>query len=189
MSAVVDNPGNNSNFNKIIGLPTINKNSLGFPLNSRKTGFTSPFAFRMFLLAKLPAAFFAGLKLKSVNGTKSIISVRYNWFNKNPFGSLYFAVLAMAAEASTGILCIAAIRREKQKVSMLITKIEGNFMKKAVGQICFTCQDGLKIQQAIEETITDGESRSIVCQSIGINESAEVVAEFFCTWSFKARNK
>jgi hypothetical protein len=143
----------------------------------------------MFLLAKLPAAFFAGLRLKSIDGSKSVISVRYNWFNKNPFGSLYFAVLSMAAEASTGILCIAAISKEKQKVSMLITKIEGNFIKKAVGEIRFSCQDGLKIEQAIEETISNGDSRSIICQSIGVNESAEPVAEFFCTWSFKAKNK
>src|SRR4051812_4107385 len=116
------NPENNSNFNKV-GLATINKNSLRFLFKNRKTGFTSPFAFRMFLLAKLPAAFFAGLRLKSINLVKSVISVRYNWFNKNPFGSLYFAVLSMAAEASTGILCIEAIRRKNRKVSMLITKI------------------------------------------------------------------
>src|SRR3954462_3393809 len=109
----------------------------------------------MFLLLKVPAAFFAGLKLKSSSPEEAVVSVSYNWFNKNPFGSLYFAVLSMAAEASTGILCIAAIRKEKQKVSMLITKIEGNFIKKAVGEICFSCQDGLKIEQAIEETLSN----------------------------------
>src|SRR3982751_3355042 len=111
----------------------------------------SPFAFRMFLLMKVPAAFFAGLRLEKLAAEEAVVSVGYKWFNKNPFGSLYFAVLSMAAEASTGILCISAIRREKRKVSMLITKIEGNFIKKAVGEICFACQDGLKIQQAIKE--------------------------------------
>jgi hypothetical protein len=171
----------------IVSFKKSSRHSLLF--NSQKTDFPSPFAFRMFLLAKLPAAFFAGLKLISIDPAKAVVSVRYNWFNRNPFGSLYFAVLSMAAEASTGILCIAAVQWEKRKVSMLIIKIEGNFIKKAVGKICFTCGDGLKIRQAMEETMTDGESRAIVCKSVGINETAEIVAEFFCTWSFKVRSK
>lgn len=141
------------------------------------------------MLTKLPAAFFAGLKLKNLSGGEAVVSVRYNWFNKNPFGSLYFAVLSMAAEASTGILCISAIRTNKRNVSMLITKIEGNFFKKALGVISFRCEDGHKIEQVIAETLATGEGRSLICQSIGKNEAGDKVAEFLCTWSFKVRNK
>lgn len=141
----------------------------------------------MFLLTKLPSAYFAGLKLKKLEVEEANISVRYKWFNKNPFGSLYFAVLSMAAEASTGVLCMAALYKRNPSVSMLIVKIEGNFVKKAVGEISFMCADGLKIQQAVEEAITTGESQMVSCKSTGVNEAGDCVAEFFCTWSFRAR--
>ncbi|MCW3080374.1 DUF4442 domain-containing protein [Segetibacter sp.] len=148
----------------------------------------TPFAFRMFLFSKLPAAFFAGLQLMKLAPHEAAIGVRYKWFNKNPFGSLYFAVLAMAAEASTGILCMSALYKRKPSVSMLIVKIEGNFFKKAVGKIVFTCSNGLEVQQAVEDAITSTESTSVVCETVGKNEAGESVARFFCTWSFKSRS-
>ncbi|MCW3112071.1 MAG: hypothetical protein JWR18_467 [Segetibacter sp.] len=157
--------------------------------SSFKNRLASPFSFRVFLLTKLPSAYFAGLQLKKLEAEEAIIGVSYKWFNKNPFGSLYFAILSMAAEASTGILCMSALYKRQPSVSMLIVKIEGNFFKKATGEILFTCPDGLKIQQAVEDAIAYGESKSVTCQSIGRNESGETVAEFFCTWSFKARSK
>lgn len=136
---------------------------------------------------KLPSAFFAGLGLEKLSPEAAAISVSYKWFNKNPFRSLYFAVLSMAAEASTGVLGMSAVYKREPSVSMLIVKIEGNFLKKAIGKIVFTCANGLRVHQAVEDAIASGESKSVVCRSIGINEAGEPVAEFFCTWSFKAR--
>ena len=141
----------------------------------------------MFLLTKLPSAFFAGLQLERLSAEEALTSVKYKWFNKNPFGSLYFAILSMAAEASTGILCMSAVYKRKPSVSILIVKIEGSFTKKAIGKIIFTCADGLRIHQAVEDAISSGESRTTTCKSMGKNEAGEIVAEFFCTWSFKAR--
>lgn len=141
------------------------------------------------MLSKLPSAYFAGLRLKKLAAEEVVVSVRYKWFTKNPFGSLYFAVLSMAAEASTGILCMSALYKRKPTISMLIVKIEGSFFKKAVGEITFTCNNGLAIQQAVEDSIMSGESQSIVCKSIGQNEAGEDVVEFIFKWSFKARTK
>jgi phage terminase large subunit-like protein len=157
--------------------------------NAFKKQLASPFSFKLFLLTKLPSAFFAGLKLIRLVPEEAAIGVNYKWFNKNPFRSMYFAVLSMAAEASTGILCMSALYKRKPSVSMLIVRIEGNFYKKAVGQIIFTCPDGMKIQQAVEDALNSDESKSITCESTGKNESGEIVAQFFCTWSFKSRSR
>jgi hypothetical protein len=157
--------------------------------NTFKKQLASPFAFRLFLLTKLPSAFFAGLHLIKLDPQEAAIAVKYKWFNKNPFGSMYFAVLSMAAEASTGILCMSAVYKRKPSVSILIVKIEGNFYKKAVGQIIFTCPHGLQIQQAIEDALASDESKSVTCESTGKNASGDTVAQFFCTWSFKSRRR
>ena len=146
------------------------------------------FFFRQFLLSKLPAAFFAGLKIEIFDETKATVSIKQKWFNKNPFHSIYFAVLTMAAEMSTGVLCMGNTYKRKPAVSMLVIEQKSLFHKKATGKILFTCTDGNKISTAVEEAVTTGNAVTVSCYSKGLNNNNEMVAEFWVTWSFKQRN-
>lgn len=145
--------------------------------------------YRLFLLGKLPSAFFAGLRLHAFNETTAVVKVRYSWFSQNPFRSMYFAVQFMAAEMSTGLLCYGFIYDRKPAVSMLVLKVEGNFTRKATGTIHFTCTEGETIAATIDKAIATGEAQELTCRSVGINETGEEVGEYFVTWSFKAKQK
>lgn len=147
-----------------------------------------PLKYRLFLLSKLPMGFLAGLKVKELSQEKSAVIVRFKWLNQNPFKSIYFAVLSMAAELSTGVLAFANVYKSNPVVSMLIVKVNGEFYKKAVGKIIFTCNKGSEISNAIQQTIAIGESVFIECESIGKNEKGETVAKFIFTWSFKVKS-
>lgn len=157
----------------------------GFPFFRKQV--TNPLKFRLFLLQKLPAAFFAGLKIKELDEQHAVIAVRHKWFNRNPFRSMYFAVQSMAAEMSTGLLASGQIHQRKPPVSMLVVGIEARFMKKITGQAYFTCKDGALVATTIEEAIDSRESRTVSCRSIGTNPAGETVAEFIVTWSFKSK--
>ena len=146
-----------------------------------------PLKFRMFLLAKLPAAFFSGVRIIELDEQHCITLVPYKWLTQNPFKSTYFASLSMAAEMSTGVLSMMHIYKRQPPVSMLVVKLEANYFKKATGKTYFTCADGEKIVATIEESIATGESRVFTAKSVGKNETGEVVAEFFITWSFKSK--
>jgi len=154
-----------------------------------KTRLGNATAFRWFLLTKVPAAFFAGVRLQKLEIDESVISVSYKWFNKNPFRSVYFAVLLMPGEISTGILCIGHLYKRDPMVSMLLIRTEGDFLKKATGKIVFTCSDGMMINDAINKAVTTGEATTVNCHSIGRNEQNEIVADFHFTWSFKTRKR
>lgn len=147
-----------------------------------------PVKFRMFLLSKLPSAYFTGVRIQDVNETTCVTTVRYKWFSKNPFRSTYFASLAMAAEMSTGALAQAWLYKRKPSVSMLLTKLEAEYFKKATGKTTFECHDGALFQKVIEDAVATGEPKTAVARSTGKNEAGDVVAEFFITWSFKARS-
>lgn len=148
---------------------------------------TNPFKFAFFKIIKLPATFVAGLRIGKFSVDESIILVRHSWLNQNPFQSMYFAVQSMAAEMSTGLFAVAQTYKRNPTVSMLVINVEGKFYKKATGLIAFTCKDGAKVEAIIEECITTGESRTLICSSFGTNEQGEVVSEFFITWSFKSK--
>ncbi len=149
---------------------------------------SNPFRFRVFMLQKLPSAFFAGLRIDEIDHQHATISVQYKWFNQNPFRSMYFAIQAMAAEMSTGLLGFGQIYQRNPAVSMLVVGLEAKFSRKVTGRVYFTCTDGNAIHTAIEQSIATGEGQTVVCRSAGVNEAGELVSEFFVTWSFKARS-
>jgi hypothetical protein len=141
----------------------------------------------MYLLFKLPAAFFSGIKVKESNEEKCITSVTYKWLTQNPFRSIYFASLAMAAEMSTGAIALSNVYKRKPSISMLVTRMEATYFKKATGTIFFTCEQGKEIALIIDEAVETGEGKSIVAKSTGKNKSGEIVAEFLFGWSFKTK--
>lgn len=147
----------------------------------------NPLRFRLYLLSRLPSAFFCGLRLSEASADHCVISVPYRWFTRNPFHSIYFACLAMAAEASTGILAMARVYKSNPPVSMLVVNMEAAFRKKATGRIRFRCDDGPAIREAIDRAKTTGEAQTVKARSTGTNANGETIAEFFITWSFKRK--
>ncbi len=148
-----------------------------------------PLKFRLFLLSRLPLILFTGIRIRELTPEQAVVSVRFKWLNQNPFRSIYFAVLAMAAELSTGSLCMGHLYQAKPAISMLIVQLTAQFQKKATGTIRFTCSDGEKIHEAIERAKTTGEGQTILCTSIGKNEKDEIVAQFQVVWSVKSKSQ
>lgn len=149
----------------------------------------TPYKFRLFLFYKLPAAFFSGLRINECTDEKCITSVPFKWLTQNPFKSTYFASLAMAAEMSTGALALSNTYKQFPTVSMLLTKMEAQYYKKATSLTFFTCEDGSLISGIVDEARRSGEGKTLTVKTIGTNETGELIAEFLFTWSFKIKAK
>lgn len=158
-------------------------------MNAFMTMVRRPLRMRLFLLTHLPAAYFSGIRIKSITEEKCVVTVPYTWFTKNPFKSTYFACLAMAAEMSTGALALSNIHGQKPAVSMLLTEISGEYLKKATGITSFVCRDGIALRDAIEEAVAANGSNVITVNTMGTNETGEIVASFNLTWSFKVKTR
>lgn len=140
-----------------------------------------------FLFFKLPSAFWCGVRAKSIDEAGCTVTVTHRWINQNPFGSMYFAVQAMAAELSTGALVMKHIRESNRKVSMLVAENQSVFSKKATGKITFVCRDGEKIKQTIADAIATAEGKTCQMTSIGTNGKGEIVCEMRFQWTVKAK--
>ncbi|HLP50778.1 MAG TPA: DUF4442 domain-containing protein [Chitinophagales bacterium] len=149
----------------------------------------SPFLFKIFLLGRLPMGFLAGLSVRTMNHTQCQIDVPYKWLNQNPFSSTYFAVLSMAAEMSTGMPAMMMTNGSKPSVSMLVTKLEAEFIKKATGVTTFTCNECAAFNEVVERAITTGEPQTYTATTVGTSKTGEVEARFKIEWSFKMRSK
>ncbi len=147
----------------------------------------SPSKLNKFLMFKLPAAYFTGVRTKQLNDTTCIVTVKHRWINQNPFNSMFWAVQGMAAELTTGALVMKKIRESGEKISMLVANNNASFTKKATGRITFKCEEGLKIDEAINKAIETGEGQTVWLNSNGINKDGVQVSSFNFEWTLKVK--
>ena len=148
----------------------------------------TPAKINSFMFFKLPLGWWSGMRVKSITETTSIVIIKYKWMNQNPFKSMFWAAQGMAAEMTTGVLVMNAIKASNKKVSMLVTHQEGDFLKKATGKITFTCNDGDLIEKALKKSIETKEGQVITLTSKGENEDGVVVSNFKFEWSLKVKS-
>ena len=148
----------------------------------------TPRKINLFMLYKLPAAYFCGVRVVSISDTEAVVKVKHRWINQNPFKSLYWAVQGMASEFANGILVMQEIKKSNRKISMLVTHQKGRFTKKATGKILFKCNDGNLVKETIEKSIATGEGQIIHLKTDGYDATGELVSQFVYEWSIKVKS-
>jgi hypothetical protein len=149
---------------------------------------TSPLLPRLYFLFKMPLGFFAGMRVKALDRERCEVTLPYGWRTTNPFGSIYFAAHAMAAELSAGTLAMLAVRLAPVRVGMLVVGLEAQFGKKAAARTTFTCEEGSRIFAAVRETVETSEQVRIRVSTVGRLADGTEVARFHLDFSFKRRS-
>ena len=125
------------------------------------------YLFIPFLFFNLPMAWIAGLRLRELSAERCVTSVPFKRLNKNPFRSIYFAVQSMAAEFSTAAYCRLAIEGHKPSVAFIIVDLKACFGKKATDRVYFTCEDGDRAFEAVENVLQLEKLRSQRLERLG----------------------
>ena len=146
----------------------------------------TPNKINRWMLFKLPAAWLTGVRLSLINEGKCEVKVRFKWVNQNPYRSMFWAVQAMAAELTTGMLLTKSIQDSNSDISMLLVSNKSSFYKKAVGKITFVCDEGEIAKQLINSTIKNTTSKAWF-KAKGYDEAGDQVSEFDFEWSCKKR--
>jgi len=162
---------------------------LSFPEASerQRRRILKPWGFRLYLLARLPLAAGAGLRLRSLDESSCTVSLPGGWRTRNPFGSTYFAAQAMAAEMSTGAPAMILAAGAPASVALMLREIKALFSRRIVGQALFTFDDVAGLRAAVERAAVGAESELYTGRSIGRTADGMVASQFEVTWSFKRR--
>ncbi|MBB4119147.1 putative RNA-binding protein associated with RNAse of E/G family [Mesonia hippocampi] len=140
-----------------------------------------------YIFFKLPSAWWCGVRLVAITNTRAEVKVRYGFINKNPFKSMYFAVQAMAAELSTGVLVMQEITKKSEKISMLVKENKAEFTKKAKGVITFSCTDVDALREAVNKAVITKQGQTCWLNAVGIDEGGDQVANFSFKWTLKSK--
>ena len=145
------------------------------------------FKYNLFLFKDLPSAWLCGIRINELNDKKCLVSVKHNWFNSNPFRSLYWAVQGMASELTTGMLIIKEKDNFDFNISMLVVSNSSKFLKKAKGKIIFECNDVKIIKDSFQNLTINSPTTVIKLSSKGYDSIGDIVSEFNYEWSIKRK--
>ena len=143
--------------------------------------------FNLYTFFNLPSAWWSGVRVTSFVDNLAEVSVKHRWVNQNPFGSIFWAVQGMAAELSTAIFVMRAIKKTGVPVSMLVKNNNATFKKKARGLIKFNCNQGIEVTEVVQNAISSGEAKKITLKSEGKDMSGDVVSAFEFEWTIKRK--
>ena len=121
---------------------------------------------------------------------KVIVRIPLNRRTRNHLRSMYFGVLCAGADCAGGLLAMQLIERSGSAVSLIFKDFNAQFLKRAEGDVYFTCADGAVIAALVEKTISSGERQNAtvrVTATVPSRSAEEPVAEFALTLSLKKR--
>jgi hypothetical protein len=148
---------------------------------------TSKWKMKVYMLSKLPLAFVAGLSVERFDRIGATVSVPFRFINKNPFGSIYFAPLSMAAELSSGLLALEAVKSADRPVSMLVLQMNAEYYKKAKTRIFFSCNDRQQLHTSVQKAVETSQGQTFESIIEGVDLQGDLVARFRVTWTFKSK--
>src|SRR5207253_3130264 len=112
--------------------------------------------------------------------------------NRNHLGSMYFAVLAAGADLAAGFLAMEAIRRSREPVALIFKNVQAEFLKRAEGDVHFTCDEGILVTDLVQKALETGERVELpvpVIATVPSKHGDEPVARFTLTLSLKRKDK
>ena len=146
----------------------------------------SPLTWRLFAARKLPSVWFWGVRVRELDPRSCSVTMPFGWRTQNPFRSAYFAAQCGAAELSTGALALLHLAG-RPSVSMLVTRFDSEYYKKAADPLRFVCGDGEAIAAAVAGAVADGEARAVTVVSEAFLPGGVRASHFEVTWSFRRK--
>lgn len=143
---------------------------------------------RFFSLRKIPLLFFVSPTVEELTDERCVIRIPLNFRTRNHLGSMYFAALCIGADCAGGITAMRLIRESGQKVSLIFKDLKAEFLRRAEGDVTFTCEEGLAIQDLVQKALSSGQRENLpvhVQAHVPSEEGSPLVARFELTLSLK----
>lgn len=141
---------------------------------------------RTFGFFKIPLLFYLRPSVIQLSGERCVVRIPLRRRSKNHLGSMYFGALCAGADCAGGLIAMDQIRRRGNAVKLVFKRFEAEFLKRAHGDVDFTCESGAEIRALVERAIASGERENMPVP-IKASVDGEPVARFTLTLSLKKR--
>jgi len=145
---------------------------------------------RLYAFLYIPLLWWVRPTLVENSEKNTILKIPLCRRTKNHLGVMYFGALAMGAEAAVAIRAIKVIQTSRRKVDFIFKDFHADFLKRAEGDVFFTCEQGPRVQALVEKCIQSNQRETETFESYATVPSenpTEKVATFKVTLSVKLR--
>jgi acyl-coenzyme A thioesterase PaaI-like protein len=153
------------------------------PAPMRKT-----LALRALGLARIPLVFYVSPTVVELTEERGELRIPLNWRTRNHVGSMYFGALAIGADLAGGMMAMDLIQREFPDLVFLFKDFQAEFLKRAEGDVHFSCEQGREIRELLEKASASGERENLpfdVVATVPSKTGAEPIGRFRLTLSVK----
>jgi acyl-coenzyme A thioesterase PaaI-like protein len=146
---------------------------------------------RTFGFFKIPLIFYVSPFIEEFNNERIVVRIPLKRHTRNHLKSMYFGVLATGADCAGGLMAMRLIQESGQKVSLLFKDFKAEFLKRAEGDVLFTCEDGSAIRALVDKALTSDDRVNLTVHVTATVPSllrSEPVALFELTLSLKKKS-
>lgn len=152
---------------------------------------TATLKMRAFTFFKIPLLFYVSPAVEEINDDRCVVRIPLKRRTKNHLNVMYFGVLCTGADCAGGLMAMRLIRESGRNVSLLFKDFKAEFLKRAEGDVFFTCEDGPAIRALVEKAMTTDDrvnSPVRVTATVPSKPGSEPVARFELTLTLKKRS-
>jgi acyl-coenzyme A thioesterase PaaI-like protein len=139
---------------------------------------------------RIPVLLFLGPQVVRLDDDGCAVKIPLGWRSKNHVGSMYFGALCAGADLAGGLNAARIIYQRHRRVVLVFADVKGEFLKRADGDVVFSCDDGGRIAEAVRQADETGERVTIpveIVATVPAKYGAEPVARFTLGLSLKRR--
>ena len=144
----------------------------------------------LFGITRIPLIFYCRPRVVKITETSLEVKIKLNRRTRNHLNSMYFGVLSIGADVTSGFLAFEYMRASKSRISLIFKDFQADFLKRAEGDVHFLCDEGQAMQELVKEAerTDERESMSVHVTATVPSISQDPVAKFILTLSIK-KNK
>ena len=144
----------------------------------------------IFGLIKIPLILFCRPKVIKVNSKSIEVKIKLRYRTKNHLESMYFGVLAVGADVTGGFFAMKYIQQSNSNLSLIFKDFSADFLKRAEGDVHFTCNEGIEIQELVKKAEQTGERHNLPLHIFASvpSLSNDIVAKFILNLSIKKKS-
>lgn len=146
---------------------------------------------RLFGLTKIPLLLYVRPSVVELSAEQVIVKIPLRRRTRNHLQSMYFGALAIGADCAGGIIAMQQIQKSPYKISLIFKTLTADFLKRAEGDVYFTCNEGHAISAlvtAAEKSPERVEMSVHITATVPDKQGDEPVARFTLLLSLKKRS-
>jgi acyl-coenzyme A thioesterase PaaI-like protein len=146
---------------------------------------------RFFTLLKIPLIAWLRPRVEELTDTHCVLRFPLGRRSRNHLNSMYFGVLCVGADCAGGLVAMRTIQQRGNKVAFVFKDFRASFLKRAEGDVLFTCDQGERLRELVlqaEASDERVEETVHVVATVPDKLGDEPVADFHLTISLKRRD-